>query len=60
MSGPRASCPRGSFDQVRDWLVVSPKWQAEVISIGIRRLSEAQLVVMALVGDSARIWGKVA
>ena len=39
--------------------MVSPKWQAEVISVAIRRLSEAQLVVMALTGDSARIWGMV-
>ena len=39
--------------------MVSPKWQAEVISIGIRRLSEAQLVVLALMGDSVRIWEMV-
>jgi len=60
MFGPRASYPRDSFDQVKDWLVVSPKWQAEVISVEIRRLSEAHLVVVALMGDQARIWGMVA
>jgi len=26
-------CPQGSFNQVKDWLVVSPKWQAEVLNI---------------------------